>query len=222
VKLGIRMVDRLTSHLLALAGAIVTIASLVALLASESVKTWAKSHGYWIFIAWILTILVAFIVVDYATNRKRKEATQHDRDFVGRLLSRLPPDGPTISWLKYGFISTEIAVKQMEPLDKLNEQLALVVVGLDNREANDAYDQLRDAIGEFERLVTLHLQLTPDYKRFKMPRMTDEKFSEARQELLNARGMLLTTYDNFLKICHKNRLDSGPDQKIYSAPAQEI
>lgn len=74
-------------------GAIVTIGGLLSLLTSGAVKTWIRNHSYWVFLALTLSIAAAFVAVDYVRSKKRKEATEHDRSVVAKILDKMPPDG---------------------------------------------------------------------------------------------------------------------------------
>jgi hypothetical protein len=153
------MADRLTKHLLSVIGAIVTIGGLLSLLTSGAVKTWVRNHSYWVFLALTLSIAATFVAVDYVRSKKRNEATEHDRSVVAKILDKMPPDGKAIVWLKELYLS-----KYAPVLDAVHDQMQRNVIGLDNAEANQAYDRLKIAIGNFRSLVSFNLFMDDDYK----------------------------------------------------------
>ena len=99
-----KIADRLLMHLLSLIGAIVSIAALLALLTSGTVKIWVKAHSYWVFIAFTLSLASTFVVVDFVISKKRGEATTHDHQTVANFLNDLSPNSGAVLWLKEGFI----------------------------------------------------------------------------------------------------------------------
>ncbi len=188
-------------------GAIVTIGGLVSLLTSEAVKMWVRNHSYWVFLALTLSIAAAFVAVDYVRSKKRKEATEHDRSVVVKILDKIPPDGKAIVWLKELYISKYAPVEYLNVLDAVHDQMQLNVIGLDNAEANGAYDRLKIAIGNFHSLVSFNLFMDDDYKTMTASQSWPwEQWKEVSHQLNEADDALVKAYDDFLRICHRNQL----------------
>lgn len=198
----------LMKHLWSLVGGVVTLAGLLSLLASKSVKSWVKGHSYLIFIILIITVAIAFVVIDFILNRKRRQATEHDRRVVGDLLRALPPNGTVIVWLKDSFISKSVPIRYAEILEGVLNQMRFNVVGLDNLQANEAYGKMRDAIEKFIYLTTFNLFSNRDHTvAQKSPEWPWEQWEKASNEIDESCTALISTYDGFLRVCHKNQLD---------------
>lgn len=202
------MAVMLTKHLSSLIGAVVAIASVLSLLASKSVKSWARGHGYLILIILIAVVVTAFIVTDFLLNRKSEQAAVHDRQVVADILHALPPDGPIIVWLKDSFISSSVPIRYAEGLEGVFNKMRLNVVGLDNSQANEVYGKLRDAIYKFIYITTYNLFSNQDHTAaVKSPEWPYEKWSKVSDEINEACMALISAYDEFLRVCHKNHLD---------------
>jgi NhaP-type Na+/H+ or K+/H+ antiporter len=201
--------DQAMRHLLSFIGAIVTIAGLLSLLTSQSVKTWIKDHSYLVFIVLILSVTTASVVIDYVLSKKRRIATAHDRKIAEGLLNELPPDGSLIVWLKEFFISKSIPVKYLDLLEHIASQMHLNVVGLDNPEANQAYRRLESSAYELHSLACFNLFTNEDYTLMQnSPDWPWEQWQEASKQISEARSALVEAYDEFLQVCHKGGLDS--------------
>jgi hypothetical protein len=81
------------------------------------------------------------------------------------------------------------------------------VIGLDNTEANQAYDRLKITIGNFRSLVSVNLFMDDDYKMMTASQSWPwEQWREASHQLNEADDALVKAYDDFLRICHRNQL----------------
>jgi hypothetical protein len=202
------MTAMLAKHLSALIGAAVTVAGILSLLTSSSVKNWVRNDSYLIFIILIIVVTVAFVIIDFILNRKRQQATGHDRKIVANLLSALPPDGAVIVWLKESFISKSVPIKYVDVLGDMLTQMRLNVVGLDNPQADEAYRKLKEALANFITVVTFNLFSSQDYTALqKSPEWPWAQWKKASDEINGACTMLVRVYDEFLLVCHKNQLD---------------
>jgi hypothetical protein len=198
----------LAKHLLSVAGGVVTLAGLLPLLTSSSLKAWLKIHSYLVFVVLILVVTAACIIVDVILSKKRSEATEHDRRIVSKFLERLPPDGQTIVWLKESFISKSVPIKYVDKLDALTHEMKLNVIGLDNPQADQAYIMLRNTTLHFLELVSFDLFSNPDYTALQnSPDWTREDWMAASARINQARDDLVKAYDEFVRVCHKNSLD---------------
>ena len=206
------MIKRLTDHVLSLIAAVVAIAGFISLLTSQSVERWVKGHSLWVFAGFIISIALTFIVVDYVTSRKGAEATEHDRIRVAHVLMDLPPDGPTIAWLKQGTVWNTLPYHVIEVLDKVLQDMELDVLGLDNRQANEAYVSLQRALEDFRSFVSLNLFMRDnnnrDYTRMSLSsEWSEEHRNEAADKIDALQAVAVRAYDNFLTVCHKKRLN---------------
>ena len=90
----------LSSHLLSLAGGVLTIAGIVSLLVSTSVRSWVSSHSGLVFDALIVVSLIAFVLADYVAKTAREASSSHDRETVSKFLGIMSPDSVMTIWLK--------------------------------------------------------------------------------------------------------------------------
>jgi hypothetical protein len=203
-----RLVNQLMKHLWSFMGAIVTVAGLLSVLTSHSLKAWLKDYSYLIFIILVLSVAAAFVIIDYLVNKERRAATAHDQKLVGEVFDALPPNGSIMIWLKDQFVLKVVPVKYLDALDDVAYKMHLNVVGLDNPEANQAYRKLQDTIGTFYSLVESNLFMDGDPTVMKYaPEWPIERWRAASKQIKEARSTLIDTYDEFLRICHKNGLD---------------
>lgn len=204
---GASMARKLIQHLLSVIGAIVTGVGLLSIVTSTSLRSWVKVHSYLVFIGLILSIAIAFIVIDFVVSRERREGTPHDRKIVAQLLNAIPPNGNLIIWLKELFISKSIPIKHLSTLDDVASEMGRNVVGLDNPKANRAYSSLRDAIDAFHSLANFNLFSNDTYTVMeRSPEWPWEQWRQASDEINNARVILIRTYDEFVRVCHKEHL----------------
>ncbi len=198
----------LTKHLSSLIGVAAALAGILPMLTSNFVKNWVKSHSYLIFVILVITVTVAFVVIYFILNRKRGQATEHDRKIAANLLGALPPDGAIIVWLKKTFISKSVPIKYADILDDVLTRMRLNAVGLDNSQANEAYGKLREAIEKFTTLVTFNLFSNRDYTVLeKSPEWSWVQWKKASDDINEACTTLVKVYDEFLRVCHRNQLD---------------
>lgn len=198
----------LTNHLLFLLGAVLTVTGIVSLLTSKAVRIWTKDHSFLIFIILIMTVAASFVTIDFLLNGKRREATTHDRRMVRDVFEALPPDGPLIVWLKELFISKSIPIRYLTTLDNLSSKMRLNVVGLDNARANQAYGKLKEAIEVFHSTATFNLFSNDTFTTMeKSPDWPWEQWKKASDEIVEAHRVLVETYDQFVHVCHRYRLE---------------
>jgi hypothetical protein len=203
-----RIADHIVAHLLAFIGAIVTIAALISILTSKTVRSWLHVHSSWLFAIWLLTILAAFVAVDYMRNRKQSEPTKHDKDLVRKVLRKLPADGETIMWLKHSYIAKLVLVKHLDVIDDVLMSMHQDVLGMDNRKANHAYCTLRDAMERFRSHVSWNMFMDNTYERMQLSgSWSEKKRDETMTAIVANQEALVLAYDNFLITCHQCRLD---------------
>jgi hypothetical protein len=185
----------------------VAIITLLTALASEPLKAWVRGHSYWVFVALVLSVAGAFGVVDYVSSRRRDGATEHDLSVVAKIVDGMPPDGDTIVWLKESFISKYVPVKYLDVIGAVRDQMERNVLGLDDPESNQAYETLRDALGEFHSLICSNLFMDDEYKTMiSSDEWPWDQWKEASDQINEARGSLVRAYDSFLRACHRSQL----------------
>jgi hypothetical protein len=203
-----RIADQIVAHLLALIGAIVTIAASISIFTSKTIRGWIHVHSSWLFAIWLLTILAAFVVIDYMRNRNQSAPTGHDRDIVKKILQCLPPDGETIRWLKQEYIAKLVPVEHLDVIDEVRIPMHSNVLGMDNRKAHHAYCKLRDAMDKFRTHISYNMFMDDAYERMQLSGMwSREKREKAIATTEANQEALVAAYDDFLIICHRYGLD---------------
>ena len=211
---------RLANHLVALISAVAAIAAVTALLASGTVKTWAREDSSWVYAGLVIAALIAFLAVDWAIGLHRQYrdlkasvnvVSDHDKRLLHEVLALIPLDGDLIMWLKNRFYSKRIPARQMDALRQISEQLSLHSVGFDNPQVNDAYRELLAAIEAFDEAVIQwaiyehgkgnNLQVPLDMKESEGG---EERYYAALREISDTVTCLVGAYDAFLQTCQQN------------------
>jgi hypothetical protein len=153
------MITLPAKYVMSAIGAALSISGFVALVTTQSVKTWVKSHPYPIYLALIVAVLAIAGTLDYAYNlRKRiKLPSDHDKKFYGAALERLPVNGTVIGWLKRTEM-TEASVADfpadvLSALERTIEYSRTQPVGFDDTRVADSFESLIGAITSFRHSV---------------------------------------------------------------------
>lgn len=195
-------------HVLALIAATVTVVGFSSIIVSSTLKNWVRAHSYLIFVVWLLTIVLALVAIDLLRNRRPEKtpATDHDRESVARVITKLPPDDSVIVWLKDNFITKSIPIKYLDRLSDIAQTISLNVVDLDNPEAELAYRALGSAIEKFNDSINWNMFGSDRGTMERSYDWPDEQWRTAAEQILENRTNLVNVYDGFLRICHKNNI----------------
>jgi hypothetical protein len=203
------LIAAISRNVLAVAGAIVTAAGLIAALFSATVKHWMRGHGLLIYYAWLALFLVTLVAINYVNLRKRRLASEHDSAVANSVLGAIPPDSSIVMWLKDNSVANEIPFKYLDAIDTVHAKMEANVIGLDDRVVNKSYRRLAVAMYEFRMLVALNTFPNDDYS---IVRLSDQWSWEHRQEasrkIDKAQDALVAAYDHFLVVSHKHGLYS--------------
>lgn len=153
------MITLPAKYIMSAIGAALSISGFVALVTSQSVKAWVKSHPYPIYLALIVAVLAIAATLDYAYNLRKRimRPSGHDKKLYVAALERLPPDGPVISWLKHAEM-TAVSIDGF-PADVLGalEQTVdfyrVQPVGFDDARIAGSFRSLTEAIANFRQSV---------------------------------------------------------------------
>ena len=219
-------------------GVVLSISGFVALVTTQSVKTWVKGHPYPIYLALIVAVLVVAGTLDYAYSmRKRiKLPSDHDKKLYGAALERLPVNGAVISWLK----NTEMTVSNnadfpadvLDALENTSEFSRTQPVGFDDTQLARSFDSLLEAIRGFCRTVDnwtlaaharqLKGMMAPPPGTFGLgealsgisnpsasPHVVDADMEEETTALTHHHHELVKAYDHFIRTAHARGIDIG-------------
>jgi hypothetical protein len=211
--------------------ATVSIGGFVALVTTQSVKTWVKSHPYPIYLALIVAVLVIAGTLDYAHNLRKRIAlpSEHDKKFYIAALKRLPPNGTVIGWLKHAEM-TEASIADfpadvLTALDKTIEFSRTQPVGFDDMRIAGSFESLAEAIASFCQSVD-RWTLAAHARRFRQtaappagtpsseasqplvsPRDIDVGLEEETAALTRRHHDLVRAYDRFIRTAHARGID---------------
>lgn len=213
------------NYVMSVIGAAVSISGFVALVTTQSVKTWVKNHPYPIYLALIVAVLVIAGTVNYAYNlRKRMMAPSgHDRKFYAAALGRLPPNGTVIGWLKRAEMSeariTDFPADVVDALEKTIEFSRTQSVGFDDKQIAAAFESLTTAISGFRQSVD-RWTFAAHTSQFRpmaappsgtppsgTPPSADPALAEQTVVLTRHHHDLVQAYDRFIRTAHARGID---------------
>ncbi len=137
------------------------------------------------------------------------QATAHDRELYQGLLKQIPPDGEVIDWLKNNFMLKTQPLPRFEIVAKT---MSLEVIGFDDKEANDRYNDLRSAIDNFCDKIPYYTRVDPGNNWLELPsawrdREDRKQYDNARTTIAEVRDTFVEAYDSFLQTCHRKGID---------------
>lgn len=154
-----------------------------------------------------------------ANAPKEVQATAHDRNLFRRLLEQIPPDGEVIDWLKNNFMLKAQPLRRFEIVEQIAKTMSLEVIGFDDREASDRYNDLRSAIDNFCDKIPYYTQVDPGNNWLELPaawrdREDRRQYDTAKGAIADARNAFVEAYDSFLQTCHTKGIDrdGSPEQ----------
>jgi hypothetical protein len=216
----------LASRINALIGAVVTIAAFIALITSETLKTWVKHYSYWVAVALVIVLLALWLLTEYAISLRRRlisnaipaadkpldsqtatRPSAHDSRLYSEILTDLPPDGMVMSWLKNDFVAKYMSVGNVDSLDQVIRQLRLKPIGFDDPQLHEITNELIQALSEFSETVTQYYQLTPTQDLLSLSGLSEKSYQEALWAINNTRESIIISYNLFFRVAHEQGLD---------------
>jgi hypothetical protein len=195
-----------TNYVMSAIGSVVSIGAFVALVSSQSVKTWVKSHPYPIYLALIVAVLVIAGTLDYAYNLRKRLAlpSDHDKWFYAAALESLPPDGTVIRWLKNAEMTkpsiADFPADALSSLENVAGFSRTQPVGFDDTRIARSFKSLTGAITGFCHSV--------DRWTFTVHDRAIDATTEAETAALTRRHHdLVRAYDRFIRTAHAQGID---------------
>jgi hypothetical protein len=225
-------------YVMSVIGVVLSISGFVALVTTQSVKLWVKSHPYPIYLALIVAVLVVAGTLDYAYNmRKRiRLPSDHDKKLYGAALERLPVNGAVINWLKHSEMTiannADFPADVLDALEKTAEFSRTQPVGFDDAWLARSFESLLEAITGFCRTVdswtlAAHAQqlkgiVVPPPGTSGLggvlsgishppvsPHVVDAGMEETTTALTHRHHELVNAYDHFIRTAHARGTDIG-------------
>ncbi len=139
------------------------------------------------------------------------QATAYDRELYHRLMEQIPPDGKVIDWLKNNFMLKALPLRHVETITQVAKTMSLEVIGFDDKEARDRYNDLRAAIDNFCSEGLDYTWTDQGNNWLEVPNEWKEndreRYDIAMTAIANSRNALVTAYDCFLRTCHEKGID---------------
>ena len=152
---------------------------------------------------------------DYPMFRAESTETQvtaRDRELFHRLLEQIPPDGQVIDWLKNNFMLKALPLRHFETVTQVAKSMSLEVIGFDDKEANDRYNDLARAIDSFCEQIQYYTWADPGNNWLEVPtewrdRKDPTQYDTAIFAIAEVRNAFVKAYDSFVQTCHKKAID---------------
>jgi hypothetical protein len=190
-------------------GAVVSLSGFAALVTTQSVKIWVKSHPYPIYLALIVAVLIIAGTLDYAFNLRKRLMipTDHDKKLYAVALQRLPPNGAVIGWLKR-IEMTRVSVADfpsdvLDALEKTVEFSSMQPTGFDDSRIADSFEFLTGSITSFCQSVDRWTLAANARQTKQVAAPRDEETAALTQRHHD----LVRAYDWFIRTAHARRID---------------
>jgi hypothetical protein len=219
-----KRVQQIASNLLAVAGGIVSVVTLVAWLTSAGFRHWVKDNSYWVFGGFATAVVTILVLLNFmqGTNARyaelrrllRSDALQRadrDRRAMGLFLSRIPPEGAFILWLKKGFNPSSIPLERLDALDEIGQYLSSDPARFEDPLAAAGYRALTTAAGAFSQKLLRWTSLEAGNAQRIIPIewRPGAKYDHAVAEIQVAKNGLIESYDAFLSTCRERGIEPG-------------
>jgi hypothetical protein len=194
-------------YVMSLVGAAVSVGGFVALVTTDSVKAWVRSHPYPIYLALIVAILIVAGTLDYAYNLRKRlvQPTDHDTKLYAATLSTLPVDGAVVGWLKRADMTaakvTDFPADVLAALERTAEYARTRPVGFDNPQLATSFETLASAITGFCTAVE-HWTIAA------LANTGSTDGTTTATALRNSHQGLVRAYDGFVRTAHASGIDT--------------
>jgi len=103
-------------------------------------------------------------------------------------------------------------VRHLDAVAQVAKAMSLEVIGFDDQEANDRYNDLRHAIDNFHDQILYYTITDQRGTRLEVPtewrdREDRTQYDTAMTTIKEVRAAFVEAYDSFLQTCHEKRID---------------
>jgi hypothetical protein len=214
-----KLAAQIAGNLLAAAAAVVTVVTLIVMATSAGSRNWVKHDPYWVFTGLIIAIVVILVLLNimrYMRTQLRllrpsgqPGATDQDGRAIAAVLTRIPPLGELVTWLRTDFRPSPIPRARLDALKQAHQYLAGEPSGFGDPEAAAGYLQVRDTTatlieklerwtsleaGNAERIIPVEWEQGPKHAR-------------AVAEIQGARDGFIRAYDALRRTCRERGIE---------------
>jgi hypothetical protein len=102
-------------------------------------------------------------------------------------------------------------LRRFEIIEQVAKTMSLEIIGFDDKEVNDRYNDLRSAIDNFCDKIPYYTKLDPGHNWLELPAPSPDEDREfhntALTTITDVRNAFVEAYDSFLQTCHKKAID---------------
>ena len=217
---GGSIAEAVMRNALANAGGVVAVATIISMITSTAFRGWVRRNPYPIFIALVLVVAIAMLLLDKLRDITRKyndlntSTTEHDRQLFAYFKKLLPAHSRPMQWLKQDFSAESLPWDPKHALEEAVRKLDLNPIGFDDQSIGAAYNGFRSAITDFQTKVQLYAKPNAQNTSFEIPyawRFDDRpRYEAALTGIQSARDAVISSYDEFLLACHRMHADDEP------------
>lgn len=216
-----KQLQQIVSNILAVAGVIVTVVTLIVMLTSEGFRNWVRHNSYWVFGGFVAAVVVILVLLNfmqakYAELRRLRSSdtvrrADQDKRAMAVFLARIPPAGVFVTWIKKGFNPSSVPLEKLEALNQLRQYLRSDPASFDDAQVAAGYLALTAAADAFSEKLQRWTSLEAGNVQRIIPVewKQNEKYDRAFAEIQDARNDLVVAYDAFLRTCHERGIEPG-------------
>lgn len=213
--------QQIGSNFVAAIGVVVSLVTLILMLTSTGLRQWVKLHPYWIVGALIAAIVVIFVLLNVLRDMgaelrrlRRSEDSRHsdqDKRSGSAVLTRIPPEGALVTWLRTGFSPSLIPRQRFDALKEADQYLGSDLSRFGDPAVAARYRELKNRAGTLiSTLDTWTSMEAGNVDRIIPVEWEDgSKYTQAVAEIQGAREGFIRAYDAFMLTCHERGIWAG-------------
>lgn len=222
----LKKAQELINYIFLVLGGIASIVSLVLILESKGFRTWGKTHSDAILALLVAAVMVILIQLFFMRSVSGKyqalqalhqsggsQFTDHDRDLARQILSRMPPAGNLVRWLKGEFNPISIPHDRAQSLLELVGYLEQDVTDFDDTAAAEHLLGLRNSVYKLSEKIEQWTYLEAGATQRIIPvewKFEDEgRYQLATTEIMSACADSVQAYNRFLRMFTSENLGSS-------------
>lgn len=213
--------QQIASKFVAAIGVVISVVTLILMLTSVGFRNWVKLHQYWMLSGLIAAIVVIFvllnILLDMSTELRRlrrSEDLRHidqDKRASKAVLTRIPPDGALIAWLRTSFNPSLIPGERLSAVKEAHRYLGSDISRFGDPAAAVRYLELKNTAGTLLEILETRTSMEAGNVDRIIPVEWEygPKRGQAVAEIQDARESFIRAYDAFVRTCHERGIWPG-------------
>jgi hypothetical protein len=211
--------EQIARNFVAAIGIVVSFVTLIGMLTSAGFRNWVKDHPYWVLGGLLVATVLIFALLNIMRAMRaelRRLRQSQDLGHIGRdkgavtaFLTRIPPEGVLVTWLRADFSPSPIPREQLAVLNDAHQYLSSDLWRFGNPEVAARYLKVRDAAGALIEKIERWTSLEAGNAERVIPVEWDQGPKQARAvaEIQDARQGLIDAYDAFARTRHEHGIE---------------